>query len=347
MTVEFAYDHNGLRTQKKVTQGSTVMTTDYQLHGKWITHMKQVSNELHFFYDGNGRPAMVKYSGALYTYVHNLQGDIVAILDSAGAKVVEYKYDAWGKPLSTTGSAASSLGKLNPFRYRGYVYDEETAFYYLRSRYYISRWGRFVNADAIITKRLHAFAYCDDNPINAIDSNGCRPTYDVRDPNRKPPTQEELISDSLDRIEERTGIRIDYGNYGAGRMSYQSTLGRVSKNNSEIVSAEFFEYAIAYLMGALGTVLTENKYVGGVIGIVQTCIFKGISEYETSIKPKIPDGIYRHEIITYTEEVAGFLGYTYCRSCHYINGIDDTGCTYYALWEEEYTISLTGTTYVI
>ena len=56
--------------------------------------------------------------------------------DANGNKVVEYKYDAWGKPISKTGSLASTLGTLNPFRYRGYVYDEETNLYYLRSRYY-------------------------------------------------------------------------------------------------------------------------------------------------------------------------------------------------------------------
>ena len=38
---------------------------------------------------------MVEFNGALYSYVHNLQGDIVGIVDSAGSLVVEYKYDAW------------------------------------------------------------------------------------------------------------------------------------------------------------------------------------------------------------------------------------------------------------
>ncbi len=31
---------------------------------------------------------------------------------------------------------AHTLGVINPFRYRGYVYDQETGLYYLRSRYY-------------------------------------------------------------------------------------------------------------------------------------------------------------------------------------------------------------------
>ena len=86
---------------------------------------------------------MVKCNGAMYTYVHNLQGDIVVILDSNGTKIVEYKYDAWGTPLDVGGGMASSLGALNPFRYRGYVFDQETGLYYLRSRYYDACLDRF------------------------------------------------------------------------------------------------------------------------------------------------------------------------------------------------------------
>jgi len=32
------------------------------------------------------------------------------------------RFDSWGKLLPTSGSLASTLGKNNPFRYRGYVY---------------------------------------------------------------------------------------------------------------------------------------------------------------------------------------------------------------------------------
>ena len=87
---------------------------------------------MHFFYEAQSRPAMVDFNGALYSYVHNLQGDIVGILDSAGSLVVEYKYDAWGKPtlVRTLTTAYEALAELNPFRYRGYVFDEETGLYY-------------------------------------------------------------------------------------------------------------------------------------------------------------------------------------------------------------------------
>ena len=69
---------------------------------------------------------------------------------SASYPATSYVYGAWGNPLTTTGTMADTLGKLNPFRYRGYVYDTETGLYYLGSRYYNPQWGRFVNADGVV-----------------------------------------------------------------------------------------------------------------------------------------------------------------------------------------------------
>ena len=92
---------------------------------------------------------MVSCNGTKYTYVHNLQGDIVGILDASGSLVVEYSYDAWGKPTAVAGGMAGTLGALNPFRYRGYVWDEETGLYYLQSRYYNPGICRWINADRL------------------------------------------------------------------------------------------------------------------------------------------------------------------------------------------------------
>lgn len=64
---------------------------------------------------------------------------MIALVDSTGTKVASYTYDAWGKPLNKKGILAATLGALNPFRYRGYVFDEETGLYYLRRRYHIPR----------------------------------------------------------------------------------------------------------------------------------------------------------------------------------------------------------------
>ena len=79
-----------------------------------------------------GKPALVNHNGTQYSYLYNLQGDVIGLVDNAGSLVVEYKYNAWGSITGRSGSLAATLGKLNPFRYRGYVYDEETWMYWLK-----------------------------------------------------------------------------------------------------------------------------------------------------------------------------------------------------------------------
>ena len=92
------------------------------------------------------------------------------------------RFDSWGKLLSTSGSLASTLGKNNPFRYRGYVYDEETGFYYLQSRYYNPEVGRFISADVLLSTGQgvlghNAYAYCGNNLVNMSDETGMWPSW--------------------------------------------------------------------------------------------------------------------------------------------------------------------------
>ncbi|WP_169009373.1 polymorphic toxin-type HINT domain-containing protein [Faecalispora jeddahensis] len=120
------------------------------------------------------------YKDAAYYYTKNAQGDVTGIVDSDLNTVVEYSYDAWGKLLTTTGSKADTIGKLNPFLYRGYYYDADTRLYYLNSRYYDVQTGRFLNADDTdilledqenLTEH-NLFAYCLNNPVNMADDDG-------------------------------------------------------------------------------------------------------------------------------------------------------------------------------
>ena len=99
-------------------------------------------------------------------------------------EVVEYKYDTWGRVVGMEGSEYGKwVGSLNPFRYRGYYYDDETGMYYLQSRYYNPEWGRFMNADApeILLEdqdnllQYNLYTYCFNNPVNMIDSTGESP----------------------------------------------------------------------------------------------------------------------------------------------------------------------------
>lgn len=72
------------------------------------------SNGLEFLYDNSGIAAL-KYGSEYYFYRKDAQGNIIALIDSGGAVVVRYEYDAWGNQ-SISGNEV--LGNLNSFRFR-------------------------------------------------------------------------------------------------------------------------------------------------------------------------------------------------------------------------------------
>ena len=80
-----------------------------------------------------------------------------------------------------TGTQGNTIGAINPFRYRGYYWDEESWLYYLNSRYYDAVTGRFLNADNCVSTGggvlgYNMFAYCYNNPVMLSDSAGNWPS---------------------------------------------------------------------------------------------------------------------------------------------------------------------------
>ena len=158
-------------------RASSGTTYTYIYDGSSLAQMTAGGNTLVFTYGSNGRPMTVEYNSSDYHYVTNPLGDVVAIIDDSGTIVVTYTYDAWGNILSTGGTMADTLGEYNPFRYRGYVYDQETGLYYLQSRYYNPEICRFISADAFVSTGQgvlghNMFAYCLNNPVNYTDPAG-------------------------------------------------------------------------------------------------------------------------------------------------------------------------------
>ena len=84
------------------------------------------------------------YNGHRYIYQRNIQEDIIRVYDVETDEVVaEYSYDAWGDH-KVIEIGDNNIGEINPIRYRGYYYDNETGLYYLNSRYYSPELRRFI-----------------------------------------------------------------------------------------------------------------------------------------------------------------------------------------------------------
>ena len=180
--ITFAYDENGLRTQKTVNN----VTTNYYYNGSVLMSMTKGDTSLLFSYDAAGNVVAVEVQsdswyidGQTLYYIRNGQGDITGLINSSGRAVIEYRYDTWGKDCSYQPEYQEylELQELNPFRYRGYVYDTETGWYYLQSRYYDPAICRFISADILLSTGQgvlghNTFVYCLNNPVNSLDDEG-------------------------------------------------------------------------------------------------------------------------------------------------------------------------------
>ena len=148
-----------------------------------------------YVYDAENSPIGMQYHGAsyasdawdVYWYEKNLQGDIVAVYDNTGTRLVTYKYDAWGQHTTHyEASGGNTSVTKNPFRYRGYYYDTDLGLYYNISRYYDAYTGRWINADSLVSTGqgilgYNMYAYCLNNPIMSLDydGNAAMPFWDL------------------------------------------------------------------------------------------------------------------------------------------------------------------------
>ena len=170
----YIYNDQGIRTEKIIND----VSHKYYLQGEQIIAERYGNKLIKFYYDGTGVCGF-NYNGTDYYYQKNIQGDILKIFNGNGTLYAEYSYDAWGK--CTVKANVSGVAAINPFRYLGYYFDDETCLYYLNARYYDPEIGRFISPDSIdylIPVNLNGvnfYVYCLNNPISFIDVNGFWP----------------------------------------------------------------------------------------------------------------------------------------------------------------------------
>ena len=174
-TYSFTYNIDGLRTKKNSNGTNTFYYYD---DGNNLIGLKKGNTIVLFYYDSEGQLYSMTKGDDTYFFIKNLQGDIRKIINDEGTVVATYAYDAWGALLAE--NEDSSIEGFNPFRYRGYVYDSETELYYLQSRYYDPKTGRFINADDSDYTDTYSgsplsanmFSYCENNAVNGEDPSG-------------------------------------------------------------------------------------------------------------------------------------------------------------------------------
>ena len=177
--IDYTYNANGIRTSKTIDG----VKHTYTLDGTKILRETWDGNTLIPLYDNEDSVCGFLYNSVPYYFIKNLQDDVIAIVNKDAQTVARYSYDAWGAVTSAVTNTELTKGvdiaTINPFRYRGYYYDEEIEFYYLNSRYFYPHTGQFISSDepvlvydAYTVLSYDLFTYCENGPVNGCDSNG-------------------------------------------------------------------------------------------------------------------------------------------------------------------------------
>jgi RHS repeat-associated protein len=135
--------------------------------------------------------------GAKVYYLYNGNGDVTGLLSSSGSIIATYYYDAFGNLVEESGNFG------NPYRYAGYVYDEQSRLYNLNARFYDAKLARFMQEDThwntnnmiygdhpryvgnspvpdnnSMMQSLNLYTYCVNNPLIYTDPTGYKSPSD-------------------------------------------------------------------------------------------------------------------------------------------------------------------------
>ena len=114
-------------------------------------------------------------NGRDFTYLQDEMGSVVRLLEVGNEGQTVYGYDEFGE------DTYSTQGRIQPFGYTGYRYDNVANTYFAQAREYVAGMGRFAGEDLIkgyiiYPTSLNPYGYCFGNPEKFVDLDGKLPT---------------------------------------------------------------------------------------------------------------------------------------------------------------------------
>jgi len=192
--LEFAYDYQGRRISKKVSQWDTnsssfiaatnnlfvydgwnllaVLDSDLRPLTSFIWGLDLSGSDLGAIGQGaGGVGGLLLESGSASPQFacYDGNGNVTALVATDGNVSARYEYSPCGDILRATGPMAAE----NSVRWSSKMWDPETDLVYYGFRYYSARLGRFLSRDPLQEPgSLSAYALCGNNPLLRFDPDG-------------------------------------------------------------------------------------------------------------------------------------------------------------------------------
>ncbi|BBO68606.1 hypothetical protein DSCA_25360 [Desulfosarcina alkanivorans] len=116
---------------------------------------------------GIGGLLNMRQGGMDYTYYYDGKGNVSAVLDTASAVAVAYRYVSFGKVLAQTGALDQ------PFQFSTKRYYSELGLNYYGYRFYAPGVGKWLTRDPLgEVGGINLYAMVQNNPVNFVDPDG-------------------------------------------------------------------------------------------------------------------------------------------------------------------------------
>ncbi len=193
---DFAYDGlSRLRVRTEYVSGSPTSTTRYIYDGKRVIQERDGSNAPTLAYargqdlsgslEGAGGiggllSRSTPYSGGSWSghafYHADGNGNVTAMANTGQAIVASYKYDPYGRTISSSGSLASA----NVYRFSSKEIHVNSGLYYYLYRFYDPNTQRWINRDPIGERGgVNLFDFVRNQPLSAYDRFGHVPIIPI------------------------------------------------------------------------------------------------------------------------------------------------------------------------